>query len=334
MEALALSSMEWSLLDLFQRDFPLAPEPYAALADRLQTSEPVVRSLLAGLRLRGAISRIGAVFRPNTVGASTLAALSVPADRLEPVAAAVSAFAEVNHNYQRDHAYNLWFVVTASCARRVEEVLAEICEAVGEMPLNLPLVEDFHIDLGFPLRRQRVEGDAREATAAADGPPPHAPPSDRDLALVAALAGGLPLIRRPYAAVGSAIDMPEGEVLARLAGMLRSGVMRRFGVVVRHHELGYAANAMAVWDVPDDRVSEIGRALALSQDVTLCYRRRRALPVWPYNLFCMIHGQDRDVVAAGLRRLIERHRLDGFANKVLFSTRRFKQCGALYGRAV
>lgn len=156
--------------------------------------------------------------------------------------------------------------------------------------------------------------------------------NDRDLALVAALADGLPLTERPYADLGAGIAMPEAEVIARIEAMLTAGVIRRFGVIVRHRELGYSANAMAVWDIPDEQVGSVGAQLADSPEVTLCYRRPRRLPDWPYNLFCMVHGRDRATVEAIIKELSLRHRLGGFGHAVLFSAKRFKQRGAVYGK--
>jgi DNA-binding Lrp family transcriptional regulator len=146
-----LTALEKCLLNEYQRGFPLCPEPYAEIAAQLGVSEADVILTLESLQRRGFISRVGPVFTPQRAGASTLAALAVPEDRLESVAGQVSAYAEVNHNYQREHAWNLWFVVTAPDQQRVEQVLADI-EAVTGLPvLNLPLQRAFYIDLGFPL---------------------------------------------------------------------------------------------------------------------------------------------------------------------------------------
>ncbi|OAN51083.1 protein nirL [Paramagnetospirillum marisnigri] len=156
--------------------------------------------------------------------------------------------------------------------------------------------------------------------------------SDSDHALISVIASGLPLVERPYRAVGEMVGMDEVEVLARIEALRDSGVIRRFGVIVRHHELGFRANAMAVWDIPDTEVGEVGHRLAGSDQVTLCYRRPRRPPVWPYNLFCMIHGRDRATVEETIRGLIQCHGLETYSHTVLFSTRRFKQTGARYGR--
>ena len=143
---------EQCLLDEFQRDLPLVPCPFAAIAERLGISEAIVLDLLERLLADGVVSRVGAVIEPHTAGASTLAAMAVPDWALPPIAAFVSGFPEVNHNYEREHAVNLWFVVTAPTTERVRQVLAEIEYRTGTAVLDLPLVEAFRLDLGFKLR--------------------------------------------------------------------------------------------------------------------------------------------------------------------------------------
>jgi len=140
------------LLNDFQHDFPLSPTPYADIAQELGVTEDEVIARLRELKQAGAISRVGAVVRPNTVGVSTLAAMAVPAEELESVAALVSGYTEVNHNYEREHRLNLWFVATAPDAARLQAVLDEIAARSGYEVLSFPLVEDYHIDLGFNLK--------------------------------------------------------------------------------------------------------------------------------------------------------------------------------------
>ena len=139
------------LLDEFQRDFPLVVRPYAAIAAQLGVSEEEVISGLEALIAARSIARVGAVIEPNRVGVSTLAAMAVPEERLDEVAALVSDYPEVNHNYEREHALNLWFVVAAPDRARLETVLKEIEARTGIVVLDLPLVEPFKLDLGFPL---------------------------------------------------------------------------------------------------------------------------------------------------------------------------------------
>ncbi|MCM8735598.1 AsnC family transcriptional regulator [Azospirillum sp. A1-3] len=139
------------LLDDFQRGFPLVPRPFAELAARLGSTPADILDRLRRLTAAGAVARIGATFRPHRVGASTLAAMAVPPGDLAHVAALVGRFEEVNHNYEREHRLNLWFVVTAADAERVRAVLAEIKSETGLPVLDLPLEHGYHLDLGFPL---------------------------------------------------------------------------------------------------------------------------------------------------------------------------------------
>jgi len=144
--------LEKEMLDGFQREFPLTPRPYKAIAERLGCDEDTVLDLLGRMKEAGLITRVGPVFTPHRAGASTLAAMAVPPERLHEVAALVSEYDEVNHNYEREHSYNLWFVLAAPNAERVAEVLDEIATRTGIPAMDLPLEEAFHIDLGFPLQ--------------------------------------------------------------------------------------------------------------------------------------------------------------------------------------
>ena len=159
------------------------------------------------------------------------------------------------------------------------------------------------------------------------------PLAEADLVLIGAIQGGLPLVPRPFAALAGQLGLNETEVIERVQALHDSGVIKRMGLVVRHHELGYGANAMVVWDVPDTEVAELGRCLSKFEFVTLCYRRPRQGYAWPYNLFCMIHGRDRDEVLGKVRQLVQCCGLEDIPHNVLFSVRRFKQRGARYRNA-
>lgn len=154
--------------------------------------------------------------------------------------------------------------------------------------------------------------------------------TEADRELIAAIQGGLPLVAHPYAVIGEQLGLSEAAVIERLETLQSSGLIKRMGVVVRHRALGYRANAMVVWDIPDDQVERIGALLADEVCVTLCYQRPRRLPAWPYNLFCMIHGRERDNVLRRLEQIISVHLLEEIPHTVLFSGRSFKQRGAHY----
>ena len=154
--------------------------------------------------------------------------------------------------------------------------------------------------------------------------------SDKDRQLIAAIQGGLPLVAKPYAAIAEQLGLTEAGVITRLETLQAAGMIKRMGVVVKHRALGYDANAMVVWDIPDDQVERIGELLAGETCVTLCYQRPRRLPEWRYNLFCMIHGSERDSVLRRLEQIAANHGLEKIPRSVLFSGHSFKQRGARY----
>lgn len=154
-----------------------------------------------------------------------------------------------------------------------------------------------------------------------------------DRKLITAIQDGLPLTSRPYTAIAEQLSLSECAVIERINQLQTNNIIKRFGAIVRHHELGYTANAMVVWDIPDDQVDAAGIQLGEFDCITLCYRRPRQLPLWPYNLFTMIHSKSYDSVIDTLEKITEETGLTTFTKEVLFSGRRFRQRGAHYGRS-
>jgi len=323
----ALSAFEQRLLENSQRDLAVEARPFLVLARVLGTSEEVVVQTFVELHRRGILSRVGPVLEPRACGASTLAALAVAPERLESVAAIVNSFPEVNHNYAREHHYNLWFVLTAANRKAIDRVLAEIAARTTATPLDLPMLRAYHIDLGFcsaadtALRRPKAEA-VQSAVVSALG-----------RRLIIEAQDGLPLTPRPYAALANRLGETEQSVLAETRRLLAGGAIKRIGAVVRHRRLGLTENAMTVWDVPDTQVHEYGRRLATHARITLCYARRRQPPHWPYNLFCMVHARQRDQAHRALDSATLAAGLGDYPREVLFSTRCFRQRGARYAPA-
>lgn len=313
-------ALDLALLNPWQRDFPLLPEPFAAIGQSLGREAADVLAQYARLQRQGTLSRIGAVFAPGAGGASLLAAMAVPPGQLEAVAANVSSHPGVNHNYEREHRTNLWFVATGRDESHVEQLLCEIEADTGLPVLRLPMLRPYRIDTGFDLRASQSQ-----ATGATHWAPTPLHPEEQPLAALA--EHGLPLVERPFDLWAQQLGQPVEAVLETLQRWLAQRTLARFGVVVRHHELGYTANAMTVFDVPDAEVDARGEALAQVPGVTLAYRRARA-PGWPYNLYCMVHGRDRQAVRATVAQATEHAGLAGQPQALLFSLRRFKQTGA------
>lgn len=318
----------FDLLNDWQRRFPLVRAPFAAIGHATGLRERQVLEVYRQARDEGVLSRIGGVFDSRAGGAGVLAAMAVPLARLEAVAAIISSYPGVNHNYEREHRLNLWFVLTGHDAAAVASTLDEL-EARTALPvLRLPMQQVYRIDLGFDLRGARAEAQAERLGAT----PAPAPLADAERPLAALVEEGLPLQALPFDAWALALDCSVGAVLNTLRRWLQGGALRRFGAVVRHHELGFAANAMAVFDLADDAADARGRALAAEPGLSLVYRRARAAG-WSYNLYAMVHGRDRATVTDVLADVIARHGLHGSDHRVLFSRRRFKQTGAWRFRA-
>ena len=359
------------LLNGWQRGFPLTERPFARIGLAQHATEAEVIDACAQLLEQGVISRIGGVWAPGAGGAAALCAMAVPTDRLQAVAELVNAQPGVNHNYEREHARNLWFVATATDAARLNEMLTAIERASGLSVLRMKMVRPYRIDLGFdlgPALRLPPPGEGRDG-----GPPPlpgepplastpalpqrgreradlnqkragaHGPHADASLQrpaprvearhqpLAALVEDGLPLMPEPFALWAARLGCTVDEVLRQLQAWLDAGTLRRFGLVVRHHEVGFAANAMTVFDAPDDEVDALGARLAAQPGITLCYRRERATG-WRYNLYCMVHGRSRDETLALIHAAIAGAGLHALPREVLFSRRRFKQTGPRYFR--
>ena len=148
-----------------------------------------------------------------------------------------------------------------------------------------------------------------------------------DRALIVATQGGLPLVARPYQAIGEQVGIAGDEVVRRLQALLESGIIRRIGAVPNHYAIGWTANGMTVWDVADERIDELGARVGALEFVTHCYRRPRALPDWPYNLFAMVHGASRMEVTEKAAEIAALLGSNCRASEVLFSTRILKKTG-------
>ena len=326
-----LSPVQRALLDRFQRDFPVGSAPYADAGRALGLREDEVLAALRTLVAGGIVARVAPIFRTGTLGASTLAAMAVPRPRLADVARIVSGHAGVNHNYAREHRFNLWFVAHARDEAALD-VLLHAIDAQARVPaISLPLVREYHIDLGFPI-------DGPRAKRYVASPAPERIADGEPWRIACALEQGLPLVPRPFAEIAqrAGVDGADGEARVRdlLQRWLAAGAIRRCGLIVRHRPLGFTANVMAVWELPERDADRIGKRLAPEAAVTLCYRRAPAPPQWRYNLFCMLHGRSRDSVGTDVDALVARHGLAGYPHARLWSIVAYKQTGARHDDAV
>lgn len=328
----ALDGVDAELIDEYQSGVPVERQPFRSIGAALGVGETEALSRVQHLREAGVFRRFGAVLNPPVIGSSTLAAVQAPEHRFEEIATMVNGYRQVNHNYRRDHEWNMWFVITAGSRERRDRILEEIETEAGAV-LVLPMLTDYYIDLEFPVvNADRFARESRGQTpvsatrvsedAAVDL-------SALDRRLLVAIQDGLPLTKTPYADVAEAIDADPETVIDAIDRLLETGCIKRIGCVVNHVATGFDSNCMVVWDVPPETLDTYGERVGATPYVTLCYHRpRRPELDWPYTLFTMIHGRDAEAVEGRIDELAEEHL--PFTHERLYSTKTLKQTGARY----
>jgi DNA-binding Lrp family transcriptional regulator len=328
-----LTDLDRRILTAIQGGFPIAPRPYAQLAADFGCTEAEALASVGGMRDSGIIRRVGAIFDSARLGyRSTLCAIASPPERIEKVAAVISAYPNVTHNYQREDRYNVWFTLIAPSQERIAEILGQIAAATGiDDILDLPAIRLFKIKVDFDL--------TGEKTGRTDAPPATRPAETESVALTAdekalvrLLQDDLEVVERPFAAVAArlrehGVEADEAWVIDRTRTWVDIGVIRRFGAAIKHHRTGFSANAMGAWIVPEDRVEEAGAIMASFREVSHCYERPTT-PTWPNNLYTMIHGRTREECVEVAERIREATGLP--EPRLLYSTREFKKTSMRY----
>lgn len=346
----AADAVRQAVLDVIQSGFPLEADPYGALAVQLGFTRQAVLDAVAALRADGSIRRLGASFNSKKLGySSTLCAMAVPGESssVDEVAAIVSSYPNVTHNYLRENRYNLWFTIIARGPGEVAAILDDMKRRTGcAEVLNLPATAVYKIRVDFGRSRRRASTQDRQAAASTVGPSggsrtPAAPfnaDDPFDVALVRwaqdDIAGPDATVDpEPFATAASRIvaeledaSIDGQRVIGRLRAWKADGTIRRFGALVAHRRIGYAFNGMTVWDVPPDSLDAVGRAFAAQPFVSHCYARPRS-EAWPYNLYAMAHATSRDELDAQVGQL---QALAGVKAQVLISTREYKKTSMRY----
>ncbi|WP_254767064.1 Lrp/AsnC family transcriptional regulator [Salinilacihabitans rarus] len=344
-----VDDVDAAIVDGYQSGFPVEERPFRAVGEDLGIDETEAIERVRRLYDDGIFRRFGAVLNPPVIGSSTLAAVQAPEERFDEIAEVINGYRQVNHNYARDHEWNMWFVVTAGSRETRDRILDEIEERTGREVLVLPMLTDYYIDLEFPVvnadrfaRESADRGGADPATgdavSAGEGTDASATRISEDAAgdlsaleadLLLEIQDGFPPSATPYRDVADALGADVDDVLAAIDRLRGNGCIKRIGCVVNHVVTGFDANCMVVWDVPDGERDARGEAAGELPYVTLCYHRpRRPEQGWPYNLFTMIHGRDPAAVDAKIDELAADYL--PFDHERLYSTETLKQTGARY----
>lgn len=324
------------LLEIIQREFPLIPRPFDAIADMLEITSADVMERISRLKQEHVIRQISAIFDSAALGySSTLAAFRVQPEKLDNVAEAVAAHTGVSHCYSRDSQYNLWFTMTLGPGGDLGREIDALSRAEGvKAHIILPSLRVFKIGVFFdlgglgidsfgaknePRRIQSTKERNSERESFAFTP--------EDILSVRVLQNDLPIIDAPFAELAREAGMTEEELLSNATHFLQISVMRRYAAVLRHQRVGYRANAMVCWQVEPDQTEMIGSILAEHPAVSHCYQRA-IVPNWPYPLYTMIHCRNEEELDRTIAELTASSGVSHY--EVLRTAKEYKKSRVVY----
>ena len=328
--AVALDDLDRRLLNLMQGSFPLDPRPYAAVASLAECTEEEVLARVQRLLVDRIIRQVTPIYDTRALGYASML-VAAKGDPEHPWAAAkiINTHPGVSHNYLRNHEFNMWFTIAVERESRLGldgtlDVLAELTGA--ESIRQLPTLKLFKIRMDLEM-----QGD----TAALASPGVQTAPApleaidydERDVAVIRATQGDLPVVPEPYAGPAAALGMAVPDLLEHMTGMRERGLLRRVAAILYHRRAGFSANGMGVWQVPAEQIAEIGPRMASFRGISHCYERPTYAD-WPYSVFTMAHGRSKEECDAVLDAIADDTGIDERAT--LYSSTEFKKVRLLY----
>ncbi|MBM4445790.1 MAG: Lrp/AsnC family transcriptional regulator [Chloroflexi bacterium] len=319
-----------NLLNIIQADFPLSREPFTVLGLRLGIASNEAIQRIERLKAKGIIRLISPVLNPRKLGyQTTLVAMKIPPKQLNEAGQIISAHPMVSHCYERGHDFNFWFTLAMPVAEDIGSKVYELGNKIkAEATLNLPAVKTFKIGTYFDLvghnmstpnmvsHYNRLSGTDFELSLA-------------DRAVINELQQDLPVTTKPFDSMATRLSMDVDEFLSNCQTLLQRRIMRRFSASISHNKLGFTANAMACWRVPSDTVETAGKKIATLPQISHCYQRQTG-PIWPYNLFAMMHAKAKETCRAIADKICSETGLDRNALVLLFSTKEVKKTRVRY----
>jgi len=328
--AIPLEELDRRLLNLMQGRFPIAPRPYARVAELASISEEEVMARVQHLLNERIIRQVTPIFDTRALGySSMLVAAKVDAENPHRAAKIINAHPGVSHNYLRNHEFNLWFTLATEPDSKLglEGTLQALAEETGaESVRQLPTLKLFKIRMDLEMEGT-TEDLARAAVAADPVELEPQPYDDFDIAVIRALQGDMPVIPEPYAPAAASLGVPQERFLEHLSGMQERGLLRRVAAILYHRRAGFSANGMGVWKVPDEQILDVGRQMAAVRGISHCYQRP-TYEDWPYSVFTMAHGRSKEECDAILDSIAETHGITERAT--LYSSTEFKKIRLLY----
>ena len=311
------------LLNDIQWVFPLVDRPYLEISKRHNMSEDEVMRRIAYMKDIGLIRQINAIFDTRRLGyKSALVAFAVMPDKLDSVANEVNKHPGVSHNYERNHDFNMWFTLAVPPYGDMKRDLDKLASLDGVIKYRLlPTLKLYKIG----VRLDMVNDDAEKPKPMDEVKqlnPQKIEITENDKYFIRELQKDLKVIPEPFKEMAENLRITTTELFAKAKEYEKNGVMRRFAAILRHRDAGFSANGMVVWQVPDEKIDEIGYKLAAFPQVSHCYRRP-VYPDWQFNLFSMIHAR---TLEAAEKIAVEMSEIVEIKNyRILFSSREFKK---------
>ncbi len=333
MQSTAQDTLDGKLLNEIQWRFPLTRRPYHELADRLGTSAETVRARLAAAKSEGVLRQLSAIFDTRALGyKSSLVAAKVDPARIDEAARRLNEHPGISHNYKRNHDFNLWYTLAVPPGSSFDEhvqVLHSQSEAYSTRVL--PTLKLFKIGVKLDMTGKQ-KPTAKAAVEENERPDIwiHTPPPELDdfeKAAVRVLQEDLPLVDEPFDLEAAELGISGEELVSLARDFIDRKLMRRFAAVMNHRSAGFKANAMAVWNVPEDRVEEAGYKMASFASVSHCYRRP-TYEDWPYSIFTMLHGKRAQDIEDAVEAISKEVGVEDYA--LLWSVKEYKKVRVRY----
>jgi len=318
--------MENELLFEMQNAFPMSEQPFKQVAEKLNTTEEEVLTLVQKLKDEKIIRQTSAIFDTKRLGyKSSLVAFKVPKDKIDEAAAIINKHPGVSHNYLRNHEYNIWFTMAVAPDSKLGlektiEILKQQTDA--EDGIVLPTLKMFKISVKMDTTGKRAKKEKLKKLShkEIDLTPQH-------IAVIKELQKDIEICNEPFKTAIKKLNISYDEFFTLANELKESGVMRRFATILNHRKAGFGANAMSVWVVPEDKGEEVGRQMAEFSAVSHCYLRP-SYPNWPYNLFAMIHGKSQEECDSLIEEMAKESGLTEYGK--LYSTVEFKKQRLVY----
>jgi len=318
--------MREELLYKMQNAFPLTERPFAELARELGRSEEEVLEMVRELKKQGIIRQTSAIFDTKRLGYhSSLVAFKVPEAKIEEAAEIINAHPGVSHNYLRNHDFNLWFTlaVPPDSHLGLQGTINLLQRLTGaEEAIALPTLKMFKISVKLDTTGKQSK---KEKVHRREFKPIKM--KARHYAVIRELQKDIPIVSEPFREATQRLNMSHEELFGMAEQLREAGVMRRFATILNHRKAGFTANAMSVWNVPEERAEELGKQIAEFRAVSHCYLRPK-YPNWPYNLFAMVHATSQDACDDVIEEIARETGLTDYGK--LYSTREFKKQRLVY----